>query len=152
MITNEGEPGEGEEVVRRKELHEWKGASGGIYRYRVLPLPLRDDFHAGREGNYIFARRNIAQLWVPIFIGSGDLGQCGGSLHPRWTGIEAHGATHLHVHLNEDELDRDAECDDILAWNGEAKFPTGCNAAPDHRFQPEETLQLLWRPEETGED
>ncbi len=116
------------------DTYDWKGAFGGTYRYAVLPLPV--NIQLGQMGNYIFARKNIAQLWVAVYIGAGDLGECSGSRHPRSVYIEAYRATHLHFRINDDELDREAEQADLLALHSEAFVPSGCNPTSDLYISP----------------
>jgi hypothetical protein len=103
----------------------WIGASGTLYRYFVHPLP--QSFNAGQPGNYIFAKVNAENKWVPIYIGIGDLGDRVTDNHHQWACIRSKGATHVHVHLNAVESARLAEERDLLANYSNAYAPNGCN-------------------------
>ncbi len=90
----------------------WTGASGTKYVYEVHP---RHPTVAPNEpGNYIYAKMDEHRRWVPICIGEGNLTQRA-AIDPRgieW--IDAQGATSVHLHVNYDRDDREAEVKDLL--------------------------------------
>lgn len=65
--------------------------------------------------------------WVPIHIGAGNLTQRATTDHRRLDCINAKGATHVHVHINSDRDDREAEVKDLLKNFPQAYAPDGCN-------------------------
>ena len=106
----------------------WKGASGAEYTYyiRKLPVSLKD----GPDGNYIYAKKNPAGRWVPIYIGQGDLKDRSGPGHGKAHCIRQKGATHFHCHLKADEEERRIEEADLLRRFTNAYAPKGCNERP----------------------
>ncbi len=103
----------------------WTGASSTKYTYFIWELPA--DFNANQDGNYIFSKKNDKGLWVPIYIGEGDLADRVSDDHHQAACIKRKGATHVHVHLNTKEKDRIAEEADLLAHYTDAYTPNGCN-------------------------
>lgn len=98
----------------------WSGASGQTYIYWVFNLPCDLPKVAG---NYIFAKRNNAGFWIPIYIGQT------GNFHERMKNHHAaecilrNGATHVHAHAAVgDERARFLEETDIRN-----NFQTSCN-------------------------
>ena len=106
----------------------WSGASGTAYTYHVLELPV--SLKTGQDGNYVYAKKNREGLWVPVYIGEGDLGERSGSGHHKAQCIRQKGATHFHSHLNADATARRVEEADLLRRFKNAYAPTGCNEKP----------------------
>ena len=102
----------------------WTGASGNQYMYHIWELPAH--FNPKQDGNYIYSKLNERNLWVPIYIGQGDLKDRTENHHQAIC-IKRKGATHIHVHLNAKEKDRTAEETDLLANYTNAYQPSGCN-------------------------
>lgn len=103
----------------------WVGASGRQYTYYVRQLPF--NFNPNQEGNYIYSKINGQGLWVPIYIGEGDLADRVGPNHHQAACIKSKGATHVHAHINQSAHDRKAEESDLLARYTNAYKPSGCN-------------------------
>ncbi len=103
----------------------WKGQSGRGYNYFIYELSV--NFDPNQDGNYIFSKKNDRGLWVPIYIGEGDLADRVSDDHHQADGIKRKGATHVHAHLNAREEDRLAEEEDLLANYTNAYRPYGCN-------------------------
>lgn len=103
---------------------DWIGHSGTAYRYWIYPLPA--SLNPDQAGNYIYAKKNFAGQWVPIYIGQGDLHDRATN-HHQATCIRMKGATHFHCHKNTLERDRLAEERDLLGHYTQAYHPTGCN-------------------------
>jgi hypothetical protein len=108
---------------------KWTGVSGQRHRYAIYKLPCR--FRPGQLGNYIFAKYSRENLWVPVYIGQGDLGACSGPGHPLWQTLMEHGATHFHCHLAPVDDQRSGERMDLLARYLNAYEPYGCNSLQD---------------------
>lgn len=104
---------------------DWIGAGGTRYTYHIYELPAT--FDPNQNGNYIYAKRNIQNKWVPIYIGQGDLSDRSGPNHHQADCIKRKGATHFHCHLNTDEEDRISEENDLLSRYTNAYEPNGCN-------------------------
>ena len=102
----------------------WNGASGTEYAYEIWDLPA--NFDPNQDGNYIYTFLNENNLWIPIYIGQGDLKDRTEN-HHQADCIRRNGATHIHVHLNSGEKERLAEERDILSNFPGAYQPTGCN-------------------------
>jgi hypothetical protein len=103
----------------------WTGASGTSYLYFIHKLPV--NFTAGQFGNYIFAKVNAENKWVPIYMGEGELHDRVSNVHHQWDCIQSKGATHIHAHINNKEQDRLTEERDLLARYTNAYAPSGCN-------------------------
>ena len=107
------------------ELVTWRGSSGLPYQY--WSLPLETEFKA-LDGNYIYARRNLAGGWEAVYVGQGDFStRAEIRRHYKGAAIVAKGATHVHVRENPSLQDRMNEWADILDCHREALEPTGCN-------------------------
>jgi len=107
------------------ELVTWRGSSGLPYQY--WSLPLGTEFKA-LDGNYIFAKRNLAGGWEAVYVGQGDFStRAEVRRHYKGASIVAKGATHVHVRENPNLQDRMNEWADILDCHREALEPTGCN-------------------------
>ena len=106
--------------------HNWQGASGKTYRYYIYPR--HPTITEGQVGNYIYTKRDSEGVWVPVYIGQGDLSIRAHEEHQQIGCINGKGTTHIHAHLNEKETDRLAEEDDLLAYYTQAYSPTGCNS------------------------
>lgn len=107
---------------------KWIGASGAEYLYYIHPRD--EDITAGQMGNYIYSKENAEGKWVPIYIGEGDLCDRCNDSHHQISCIDGKGATHVHMHLNDDESSRNAEESDLLARYTNAYTPDGCNVKP----------------------
>jgi hypothetical protein len=107
------------------ESVNWNGASGRQYAYYIYRLPC--SLSTGQNGNYIYTKV-VNNVWVPIYIGQGDLGdRTNIDNHHRSSCLKQKGATHIHAHKNENEANRTAEEQDLLAGHPEAFEPSGCN-------------------------
>ncbi len=111
--------------MAEKQTCAWTGASGKSYTYYVHEFP--PNFSEGQDGNYIFAKVNQSNQWVPIYIGEGDLSSRCTDQHHQFKCIKSKGATHVHAHKNTRESDRHVEETDLLAAYPQAYAPTGCN-------------------------
>jgi hypothetical protein len=105
----------------------WNGASGKTYGYHVNKLPA--SFNKGQYGNYVYAKLNANNRWVPVYIGEGDLGERISDNHHKALCIRNKGATHVHVHIAGTKAEGTAEEKDLLANYKNAFVPTGCNEA-----------------------
>jgi hypothetical protein len=103
----------------------WNGASGTNYTYYVWPR--HPNIDPNQFGNYIYSKKNAQGLWVPIYIGQGDLSVRCTNSHHQQDCINLKGATHVHLHLNAQERDRLAEERDLLARYTNAYASEGCN-------------------------
>lgn len=89
----------------------WPGKSGRTYTYYVYPIGtgFKED-----AGNYIFAKLNASNNWVPQYIGqTKNLNQRLGD-HEKEACAKRNGATHIHAHLNAAEAARLAEEKDLI--------------------------------------
>ncbi len=102
----------------------WIGKSGKSYLYYVWSLP--QTFNNDQNGNYIFAKL-VNNLWIPIYIGQGDIGQRVSNYHHKYACILNKGATHVHVHLNSIQMYRESEETDLLGYYTNTFEPIGCN-------------------------
>lgn len=107
------------------ETCNWQGGSNTLYKYYIHELPT--SFDDGQPGNYIYSKLNERNLWVPIYIGEGDLGDRVSEDHHQAACIRSKGATHVHVHLNDSQRARQEEEADLLARYTNAYIPHGCN-------------------------
>jgi hypothetical protein len=83
----------------------------GQYTYWVYPI---DTTFKDEPGNYIYAKRNSAGQWQPVYIGqSSSLSQRLASLVAEQAAIRF-GATHILAHLNSDERARKDEESDLI--------------------------------------
>jgi hypothetical protein len=84
------------ELVAMTQVHEWRGASGRRYCFRVAPL----DSAAPpmQPGVFIYCRQD-GPGWVPVALGHvDDLAAEHRSGSTRFVATQA-GATHLHLHV-----------------------------------------------------
>jgi len=92
----------------------WMGISGSQYTYWIHPIGTA---FLNKPGNYVivFAKEVRTGHWSPIYMGqSEDIGRRLGS-HEKEQEAMRHGATHVHVHVNErGEQARLAEEKDLL--------------------------------------
>jgi hypothetical protein len=102
----------------------WTGASGKKYVYEVHTR--HPKLTPNQAGNYIYARMD-EHRWVPIYIGEGNLTQRAAIERRDVECIDAKGATHVHLHVNYDRDDREAEVRDLLENFPQAYVPEGCN-------------------------
>ena len=103
---------------------EWVGHSQTVYKYFIQEVPASFEEH--EAGNYVFARMDDKDLWVPIYIGEGNL-QDSANNHYRLKCIREKGATHFHFRLNKSEYVRRAEQHDLISIYPNAFEPDGCN-------------------------
>lgn len=83
----------------------------GKYVYWVYPI---NTAFKDEPGNYVYAKRNSAGQWQPVYIGqSSSLSQRLGSLDAEKSAIRF-GATHILAHLNLDERARKREEADLI--------------------------------------
>ncbi len=101
----------------------WQGERGNLYSFSIFPI--ETGFNPNQDGNYIFAKQTQTG-WDAVYIGEGDLQTRTQDEEHRSCAIKK-GATHLHVHLNNNETNRKAEESDLLGYNTEAYHPLGCN-------------------------
>lgn len=106
----------------------WHGQSGTEYTYYIYALPAT--LNPSQNGNYIYAQKNEAGRWVPIYIGQGDLADRASDSHHQAACIKRKGATHIHCHLSGRLQDRQSEEEDLLARYTNAYQPHGCNEKP----------------------
>lgn len=102
----------------------WVGASGIRYVYIIYQLPKK--FMENQYGNYIYCRM-VEDVWIPVYIGHGNLGMMVGDKHHQIRSIRDKGATHVHIRYNEREKDRFREEIDLLGHYPQVYVPTGCN-------------------------
>ena len=111
--------------MKKDETCEWIGFDGQRYSYSVHNLP--KDFNPGQCGNYIFAKKRDDGHWIPIYIGQGDLSVMIGKASPQLKCIKEMGATHVHIHPNDNEWVRANEEHDLLESYLKVFKPFGCN-------------------------
>ena len=99
---------------------KWPGRSGQAYTYHIY---LIGTTLKKAPGNYIFAKKNNAGQWIPIYAGeTEDLSQRFNN-HHKMACIKAEGATHIHARLSSAVAEaRRAEERDIIA-----KYSPACN-------------------------
>lgn len=102
----------------------WKGISGTEYTYEIFPK--ESTFNPNQVGNYIFARQ-IYNGWEAVYIGQGDLKErTQDKTHLGCATLKKF--THYHVHLNNSELNRRYEEEDMIQGNLECLVQNGgCN-------------------------
>jgi hypothetical protein len=93
-------------------------------RYRSIFF--KNDLNSGR---ICPVRISGESLWVPVYIGQGDLSKRATTDHHRIRCIDSKGATHVHLQLNAKKDDRLAEEQDLLANYTNALMPEGCNVS-----------------------
>jgi hypothetical protein len=102
----------------------WQGKSGKNYVYWIYPIGHR---FGKADGNYIFAKVDSKNQWLPIYFGEGDLETRPTDQHHQWDCVKGKEATHIHAHTNAKEQDRLDEENDLLANYSQAYAPNGCN-------------------------
>ncbi len=127
----------------KKEKFDWVGVDGQRYTYDVHSLP--KDFKPGILGNYIFTKKSNDGNWVPIYIGQGDLGVQIGHYHPQSDCIKDMGATHVHIHPNDNEWVRISEEHDLLESNLKSFEPHGCNFKEEEEKKVKEEEEGLFK-------
>ncbi len=115
--------------MAERQTCTWTGASGRKYVYDVYR---RHHKIAPQAGNFIYAKMDEHNRWVPIYIGEGDLTQRAAVEQNNVACIDAKGATHVHLHANFDKEGRLAEERDLLNNFPQARIPDGCNKEPGH--------------------
>lgn len=109
--------------MQNNEAGVWTGKSGADYLYHAYPIPCAVP---RRFGGFIYAKRNDEGLWVPLYVGQGDLSVC--CKDPEVLAcLQAKGATHIHMRINRVESDRVEEVEDLLARYSNAFEPQGCH-------------------------
>ena len=103
----------------------WEGLSGQRYTYWIFALPT--EFTPGVFVNFIFAKPGPSRVWVPVYIGEGDLALNSALDQGTIRCIRAKGATHFHCHPNRDPGERRRESQDLQARFWAAFEPQGCN-------------------------
>jgi hypothetical protein len=111
--------------MTERQTCTWTGASGRKYVYDVFRRHPHVPPH--QAGNFIYAKMDQHNRWVPIYIGQGDLTQRSAVERDHTACIDAKGATHVHLHVNFDKEDRLAEEKDLLSNFPQAYGPDGCN-------------------------
>lgn len=103
----------------------WTGASGRKYVYEINAR--HPKLSSNELGNYIYAKMDEHRRGVPIYIGEGNLTQRAATATRCVEGIDAKGATHIHLHVYYDRDDRETEVKDLLENFPRAYAPDGCN-------------------------
>jgi hypothetical protein len=132
----------------------WTDKSGRQYEYRVYPRDATiksfiDDFNRGcgrgpfpplREedwvrGNFIFAKLNDRNQWVPVYFGIGDLSVLVDEIgRPSKQSLDLKGVTHVHMRYQFDMDDAAWERLHLLESYPIALEPHGCNVIPGGFF------------------
>jgi predicted GIY-YIG superfamily endonuclease len=98
----------------------WPGASGQTYQYHVYAFGTA---LKAEPGNYIYAKLNSQNQWVPLYIGKTDDLENRVSNHEKRECVRRNGGTHIHAHLTPGERSiRLAEETDLRT-----NFTTSCN-------------------------
>jgi hypothetical protein len=111
--------------MTERQTCTWTGTSGKKYVYDVYRRHPKVAPH--QPGNFIYAKMDQQNRWIPIYIGQGDLTQRAAMDPGRSKCIDANGATHVHLHVNFKKEDRLAEEKDLLDNFPQAYIPDGCN-------------------------
>ena len=111
--------------MANNETCTWIGASGKKYTYYIWPR--HPNIKTGEVGNYIYTKKSSQGLWVPVYIGQGDLSVRCTTNHHQIECINNKGATNIHLHLNSREEYRLSEEKDLLLRYTNAYAPGGCN-------------------------
>ena len=105
--TSEARKGGEEDGMADAPMIQWQGRGGATFTYWIHPIGTA--FEA-KPGNYIYAREVEGGEWWPIYIGqTGDLSERILDEHDRRDCIIRNGATHIHVHISDDEEERLSE-------------------------------------------
>lgn len=105
----------------------WIGESEEKYHYYVFE---RHPDVPSRMGIFIYSKKNHEDLWVPLYIGHGDLAVRAAKDPALMAKIEEKGATHVHLRLRSMESDREAEIADLLKRYKNAYEPDGVHVRP----------------------
>jgi predicted GIY-YIG superfamily endonuclease len=98
----------------------WPGVSGKTYAYHVHPIGTALKAEAG---NYIYAKLNERNEWMPVYIGETEDLENRVATHEKRECVRRNGGTHIHAHLTNGGLAiRLAEETDIRK-----NFTTSCN-------------------------
>jgi len=94
----------------------WPGKSGTEYKYWIYTISTI--FTDKKGANYIFAKETTKGSYRPIYIGqTGDLSERFDN-HHKMPCIKRNEATHIHVHINNNEANRLKEESDLMQkWN-----------------------------------
>jgi predicted GIY-YIG superfamily endonuclease len=107
-------------TTAEQQTCEWPGVSGKKYQYYVYPFgaSLKE-----AAGNYIYAKLNYKNQWVPLYIGETDDLDTRVATHEKRECVRRNGVTRIHAHLTSgDRSVRLAEETDIRK-----NFRTPCN-------------------------
>jgi predicted GIY-YIG superfamily endonuclease len=74
----------------------WPGISGKTYTYHVYPFGTA---LKAEPGNYIYAKLNGQNQWVPLYIGETDNLDNRVATHEKRECVRRNGVTHIHAHL-----------------------------------------------------
>jgi len=102
----------------------WIGESGAKYHYYVYA---RHPDVPRRMGLFVYAKKNHEDLWVPVFIGRGDLSVRATADAELVARIDQKQATHVHLRLRSSETDQQFEIEDLLKRYQNAYEPDGCH-------------------------
>ena len=92
----------------------WTGASGKQYQYSIYE---KGTTFKAIPGNYVFAKRIDANRWQAIYVGqTSNLSERFDDHHKKPC-IDRHGATHIHVHRNDDDQARLDEEREIIQYH-----------------------------------
>ncbi len=90
---------------------QWPGKSGKSYEYHVYKI---GETFKDEAGNYIFCKINAAGKWEPQYIGQAKSLKDRIGNHNQEACAKRNGATHIHAHLNAQEVNRLAEEKDLI--------------------------------------
>jgi len=107
------------------EVCVWNGASGAKYIFYVYDRP---PAVPNRPGNFVYTKLNAEGLWVPVYIGHGELATRCESEAALMACIDGREATHIHMRLSWMEDERLAVYRDMLGVYPNTFPPDGCNA------------------------
>ena len=93
------------------ETIKWPGQSGREYTYYIYPIG--NDFKE-EAGNYIFAKTNSSNKWVPQYIGQTKNLNNRLENHEKEDCAIRYGATHIHAHLESNSQVRLNEEKDLI--------------------------------------
>jgi len=100
-------------VTTSERTINWRGASGTQYKYWILPIntELKD-----APGNYIYAKEISPGRWKALYIGQTTSLRQRLASHEKELSATRGGATHIHVHLsNQNDAVRKEEEADLIA-------------------------------------
>ena len=110
--------------ITMSAIVNWTGASGRKYEYHAWYVRSRPG-DPEEEGNYIFAKIENG-YWIPLYIGQGLLQRRYDAALQEGC-VVSKGASHYHVHLENNRERRIQEEIDIIDAFPQCKRPTGCN-------------------------